>query len=405
MGGTKKGFTLVEILIAIAILGVLSAATFIAINPSERFKQSRDTERVADISNLNTLITQKRYSHVRRDLGNAQVVYISLPDTSATCSSYTLPTLPSGWSYACVTQEDVLNVDGTGWLPVDISESRAMSALPLDPLNTQDYFYAYTIDSDEAFILTTALESEEKLKGTALTDGGNDDVRFEKGTNLALWDKVSGLVAYWPLNEGTNIIVVDKTTNTNNGTLVNNPTWESGEDCFRENCISFDGINDHIIVSNSASLNPSSEITFSVWIKPTDITTSRYYSIMRQDSGANRKLLAFQEYGTVLALGLNIGGTYGETDSLIDPDDFTDGQWHHIVYTYNGNFVNLYVDGSLKNGPVPRTGVIASETAQFVIASNKTTSEFFKGSIDDIRVYERALTQSEIESMYKMKVD
>ncbi len=387
MDGTKRGFTLVEILIAIAILGILSAASFVAINPSERFKQSRDTERVADISNLNTLISQKRYSHVRRDLGNAQVVYISLPDTSATCSSYTLPTLPSGWSYACVAQEDVLNVDGTGWLPVDISESRAMSALPLDPLNTQDYFYAYTIDSNEAFVLTSALESEEKLKGTATTDGGNDDVRFEKGTNLALWSETLSLLGKWNLNDGSGSVAKDASSEQNDGTVYSG-VWEQ-EDCISGGCLSFSGAT-WVDLGNLGDPNAG---TIALWFKKPNINSGAQYFLDGRGTG---NWWFLQDYVSGSCTDSNGNACfYGRVQA--PSSSFSNNTWHHLVLTTDGSASNIYVDGDLISSG---SGLDPNFTSVRVGARYTTTS-FFVGTMDEIALYGRALTATEINSLYK----
>ncbi len=394
MDGTKRGFTLVEILIAIAILGVLSAASFVAINPSERFKQSRDTERVADISNLNTLISQKRYSHVRRDLGDVQVVYISLPDTSATCSSYTLPTLPSGWTYACVTQENVLNVDGTGWLPVDISESRAMSALPLDPLNTQDYFYAYTIDSNEAFVLTAALESEEKLKGTAITDGGNDDIRFEKGTNLALWDEVSGLGGYWAFNEGEGVSTQDRSYHKRNGTLYNDPQWVSG---VNGNALSFNGTSSYVGVGPNTEID--NEFTYIAWVYYIN-PEGGYGGIANTINGygSQRNRILLDNSNRIYFQAITSQGSF---DFFFIFEGQYKNTWRQYALVYDGSYLTAYVDGEQVDSPKSLAGPLLNGSSESTIGWGSGTIYHLEGYIDEVRSYSRALSGNEIKSHYK----
>ena len=78
--------------------------------------------------------------------GDSTKVYLSLPDTSTTCSSYTLPALPPGYSYSCQTSANYQKPDGTGWIPIAFLEddgSPIISSLPIDPVNSPPYYYSY----------------------------------------------------------------------------------------------------------------------------------------------------------------------------------------------------------------------------------------------------------------------
>jgi prepilin-type N-terminal cleavage/methylation domain-containing protein len=112
---TKKSFTLVELMIVIAILAILAAIVIFALNPAEIFRKNRDARRMADLQTLNKAITFMPTWNVSGvSLGTSTYVYLSLPDSSPTCSSYALATLPTGYSYSCVTSTNINKVDGTG---------------------------------------------------------------------------------------------------------------------------------------------------------------------------------------------------------------------------------------------------------------------------------------------------
>src|SRR3989338_8938662 len=112
--GCKNSFTLIELVIVL--------------NPAEMLKKGRDGTRMQDIASLDTTISLLETQVSNLDLGIAQTLYISIPDPSlsgsstSTCSSLGLPTLPSGYTYHCVSQDNLRNVDGTGWLPVDFTQ-------------------------------------------------------------------------------------------------------------------------------------------------------------------------------------------------------------------------------------------------------------------------------------------
>ena len=162
---------------------------------------------------------------------------------------------------------------------------------------------------------------------------------------------------------------------------------------------SFNGSSNYISIPNSTSLNPTSQISLSAWIKPVNITTNRYYEIMRQESGSNRKLFSFQEYGTQLTLGLNTGGSYWETDFPITASYFTDGKWHHVMYVYDGAAAKLYVDGVLNNSRTASGNIAVAAAVPFIIGSN-SGSEVFNGSMSGVKVYNRALSNTEVKSLY-----
>jgi len=111
----SKSFTLIELLVVVALIAVLAVAVILALNPSELLKQGRDSTRLSDLQNLN-----KSLSWFEADtggtgfMGSSSVIYVSIPDTASTCSNLGLPTPPSGYSYHCVTQQNLQKTDGSG---------------------------------------------------------------------------------------------------------------------------------------------------------------------------------------------------------------------------------------------------------------------------------------------------
>ena len=113
---SKKSFTLVELMIVIAILAILSAIVIFTLNPSRLFDNFRDTRRVSDIQSINkAIVFMESWNTSAINYGTNTTLYISLPDSSTTCSSYTLPTLPAGYIYNCKPTSTYKNSDGTGW--------------------------------------------------------------------------------------------------------------------------------------------------------------------------------------------------------------------------------------------------------------------------------------------------
>ena len=121
-----------------------------------------------------------------------KTVFTSLPDNnSACCASYSLPSLPSDWTYGCVVSTGLQQVNSGGWIPLDFTNiaANAMSFLPIDPINSTSSGQYYTLVTDgKKWELTSILESEknkgvDKIGGK---DGGQNVNMLEIGSNLTL---------------------------------------------------------------------------------------------------------------------------------------------------------------------------------------------------------------------------
>ena len=130
----KSGFTLVELLIVMAIVSILATATVIILNPAEIVRKSQDSRRISDLTNLNKALG---LAQVQGGIyfGDTSKVYVSLPDDDPGCVGYNLPTLPAGKSYVCKPSSEYRKSDGNGWLPVPLNQIQSGSPLPTLPVD------------------------------------------------------------------------------------------------------------------------------------------------------------------------------------------------------------------------------------------------------------------------------
>ena len=183
----SKGFTLVEMLIVIGVLAVLVTVVVTVLNPIEFLKKGRDSRRMIDLQSLNKALAFARFDNI--STGTSSVVYVSIPDTSATCANLGLPALPGGWSYNCSTEANYRKPDGTGWVPVNFSSlttvPNPLNILPIDPTNTTStgLYYTYVKGSWE---LTALLEATSYQTKYASLDNGASIISYEIGNQLKI---------------------------------------------------------------------------------------------------------------------------------------------------------------------------------------------------------------------------
>jgi prepilin-type N-terminal cleavage/methylation domain-containing protein len=187
----KKGFTLIELLVVIAIIAVLSVVVILTLNPAELLRQSRDSNRISDLSVTKSAIAFYLASVTSPVIGSSTKCYIG--DAAATTSCGVFATTTTS-----VVSSTVRKIDGMGWLPINFNSITAggspLAQLPADPLfnptqGQTTYFYAYAASSTGlVFKLDAHMESTKYGNGgssdVVSTDGGYDNNSYEVGTNL-----------------------------------------------------------------------------------------------------------------------------------------------------------------------------------------------------------------------------
>jgi type II secretory pathway pseudopilin PulG len=389
-----QSFTLVELLVVIGILAILTAAVVIVLNPAELLKQSRDSKRTTDLANLNNAIKLLLTQNPDVTLGSASTVYVSLADSSSTCGSYVLPGLPAGWKYQCATSANYQKTDGSGWVPVSFASTggvASLPSLPADPQNTVQNYYSYVAGG--SWQLATVFESA-KYAGKESTDGGANPASYEVGSNLSLAPFLGGLVGYWSFDEGSGTIAYDRSGYGNNGTLVNNPTFGAGK---IKGGLSFDNpsadVGEYVAVSYNTSLNVFAKPAWSItlWANPLAGGTSRYVVM---NATAHKPRLAVSTSN--VEMDGFVGGTF--TGLAITQSSIAQGQWNFIAVVADGATFKIYVNG-IEKASYPYKQ-IDSPFSAFHIGASSWSYENFIGTLDDFRLYNRALSAAEVQAIY-----
>lgn len=227
-----------------------------------------------------------------------------------------------------------------------------------------------------------------------------------------------GMVAYYPFDGSTN----DISGNANHGLVNGNVSFVTG---ISGKGAKFNGVNsaggvanpDYIRVPNSTSLKFSTAMSVSYWVRIdgtraqttqdcslTPVNNSIWGSVLGK--GGDRNGFVFYEADISSSFGGNVGGSLSSGDTLARAY----GAFRHVAYTINGNAVNLYVNGLLKkSGTVPINFAPSNTRDLYIGVTNNpgTCSGFWyplDGVIDELRIYNRALTAIEVSELAKEQV-
>jgi len=395
----EKGFTLIELLIVIGIIGVLAAAVVLFINPAEILNRTRDSARVQDLQAVHSALNL--YELDEGDtFGQANTVYISIPDTSATCANLTLPSLPSpAWTYNCETEADLRKVDGTGWVPVDftsISGSSPLSKLPIDPVNsdTDNLYYAYVTGGSWA--LSALFQAERH--DTATNDGGSMVGVFEIGNDLTLTppSRDMDLVGYWPMDEGSGMATAD-VSGENNGGTITGAIRAATTSCKIGRCLDFDGVNDYVDFGAGSSIDLADTLTATIWFKG-DTVLDNFSNFL------NKTQVNVVGWGVeVISTGPNIKAridTSAGFNQQFTIGSAIDNTWHHVALVLDSGNIRAYLDAVETVDTTYTVGAGLSTGDPLRSGNRSDNTNFFHGALDDARIYNRALSEGEIKAIF-----
>ncbi len=237
----------------------------------------------------------------------------------------------------------------------------------------------------------------------------NDDglTIFRRSLEWARGATLPGPIAHWKLDETSGPTAVDSIGG-HDGTLINEPSWTTGR---VDGGLDFDGGDDTVDAGSDAALDEvfAGGATLTAWIRPRSWGEGNFGRIADKadNLGSNRNGWAFELYGAQRALLFQYGFSGAIGNWYTPVDSITLGNWHHVAVVYDNsadtNDPLIYIDG------VPQTlieldtpsGTPSSDAAINLTLGNYAldTSRTFDGVLDDIRLYDRTLSASEIADL------
>jgi cysteine-rich repeat protein len=241
--------------------------------------------------------------------------------------------------------------------------------------------------------------------GNNLSGDGCSDICLNEGTSRDM-----GLVSHWALDEGSDVFAYDS-EGSNDGTLVGGPLWSTGK---FGGALEFDGVDDRVLINDDQSLDIERDITIGAWIyrKGTgsdvwgDMIFAKHYTHNMRSydlhfnssiSPNNPRFQLFQTDNTGFSLDANT--------------TILNNKWYHIVgkYDYASGIASIYINGDLKNTAnfgqidIMQTSMPATIGSYLHSVDGSITRSHFNGIIDDVRIYNTALTGAQIQGIMSRK--
>lgn len=352
MNKKTKGFTLIELLIVIAIIGIISTISVVALNNARA--KARDAKRVADL----------------KQISNALELYYS--------DNNRYPTI--------ITPGQSLNAaDGTTYL-----QKIPNNPSPRNDGNcpNSDYGYIYIATANGYYLYGCTGSAVGNLSAGSVTSKSGGDVTNEP---------FSGLVGWWTFEEGNGSTVYDYSGNNFNGTWVGTGTHygsgKVGNYAGRFNgTASGDGVN--VAVTTNGPIDPQ-YITETAWVK---FNSMPYSSQMVTNKEGKFRLMAFDVNSSKVAIRYGTSQKAWASGTAYGITDLAANTWYHVAATYDGSAWKLYLNGNLEK-TTAESGTLPS-TSGYLYIGNSYGVYNLNGYIDDLRMYNRALSGNEIQALY-----
>jgi hypothetical protein len=204
-----------------------------------------------------------------------------------------------------------------------------------------------------------------------------------------------GVIAYWKVDETTGTTANDASVNLRHGTL-GNFTFDIGTIASAKvnRGLRYDGANDYVSATNATVFQVTKALSISAWIKGDSWGSGSDVDVIlrKGDGSPNNWQLAVEDGYVALHLDGNDGsGVRGNTQLKAN-------RWYHVVGTWDGSNVRIYVNGVLDMTPTARAAPILTDTRP-VYVGGRNGSDMFDGILDDVRMYNHAIQPDEIDAL------
>lgn len=268
-----------------------------------------------------------------------------------------------------------------------ISAGITVIGATLDPAGQVVTLTTSALTDGTIYILT--VDNVEDMAGNPIASGSQMQFVFVQDPQ--------DMVAYWPMDEGAGTTTIDASGNGHTGILVNGPQWWVGTG------LGFDGVDDHVDVGTFDVAGGA--LTLAAWIYPEDLTNcvASDCRILSKATGTAENdhyfMLSTIESGGSTRLRFRLKTDNSTSTLIAATGNLPEDTWVHAAAVYDGTNMHLYLDGVLV-GSLGKTGSLTGNPSVPVwIGGNPpgSTERPWAGGIDEVRIYDRALSVGEIQ--------
>jgi hypothetical protein len=231
-------------------------------------------------------------------------------------------------------------------------------------------------------------EFEYKDGWYPITDGDGFSLTITDLSDSAIYGPDKGLVAHWKFDDGPVSSIAIDSAGTNDGTLNGDPTWTTGR---IDGALSFDGNGDYVSLEPILPL-AGDTFTAQAWILMDESAGIWNPVLVQKDSSNNGYYLYVANDKPSFYIFSSAGIV-----QAISPDTIDAGQWYHVAATNDGSTLKLYVNGQFKTSESSDGFTGVDDNAD--IGSVTSASLYYKGLIDDVRIYDRPLSEIEFQDI------
>ncbi|MDE1875106.1 MAG: hypothetical protein KGH68_03510, partial [Patescibacteria group bacterium] len=218
-------------------------------------------------------------------------------------------------------------------------------------------------------------------------------------------DITTGLIGHWTLDESSGTTAIDSGSDGDNGTIGGSPlpTYIGGKIGLA--ALSFPGVSHSDILTSSTTayefIQNTAVFTISAWFKLTDYTQAGSQTFMSNSGGASKAGIYFAYYsgGSVQLFLTNSSGTV-LAHATTGTGAIADDNWHLATVVGNGSNVQVYIDGTAVGTAASYSGSASGASYSGMYMGDDNSGDELSGALDDIRVYSRALSTSDVSALY-----
>lgn len=207
--------------------------------------------------------------------------------------------------------------------------------------------------------------------------------------SIASFGEEEGLIGYWSFDEGSGDVAEDSSGNGNDGNLVRDPEWVDGK--FGKALKFSTAQRNKVEIPHSDSFATITEaVTMEAWVNPANFNAWFSFGVKGDIT-----------YGIFINPARYVRIHYSGDSTLDTPNNAINAnEWTHVVGTYDGTTVRIYLNGEVK--AKTNAGVaIPANASSYVIGGTQESRDWFDGMIDEVKLYNRGLTEDEVKESMK----